>query len=234
MKSMNDPFEPTPEGFHRRIEQKLNELQRAHAPVPRPHRLATVLALCVVLLCGTALALRPFGVLDFLTARFENSVSISGEAVVIPTAQSCDSQLLAAQVQDACWDGVTLSVSVSVRPLKEYALCMETEIGADGETYNRIWRNGESQLLEDWLAGREAMMLFLPEMTLNGVRVSTDWDWVSDEQGETLLLQVPADDMVHETELSIPLRSVLLSTGAQEQATLYATLPAMTKEEYKP
>ena len=49
MKLIYDPFEPTPESFHRRVAQKLNELQRTHTPVPRAYRRITVLAACLVL-----------------------------------------------------------------------------------------------------------------------------------------------------------------------------------------
>lgn len=232
MKLIYDPFEPTPEGFHRRVAQKLNEVQRTHTPVPRAYRRITVLAACLVLLCGTALALTHFGVLDFLTTRYVGSAEIDAEAVVTPTVQSCDSTLLTAAVQDAYWDGETLSVSVNVKPINDgYAFYMETDVGTDGEHFDQIWWNGTVQPLDDWLAGRQAIMLYIPEMTIDGVSAASAWDWVPDAQSETLLIQANAADMTHETELSIQLHSIIAGTGMAEQATLSVTLPAMAKEE---
>ena len=73
MKRLLDPFEPTPDDFHRCIERKLNELQRAHTPVFRSRRWVIGFATCLVLLCSTALAFHQFGVLDFLATRIEGA-----------------------------------------------------------------------------------------------------------------------------------------------------------------
>jgi len=215
--SITDPFEPTPEGFHRRVEQKLNELQRAHAPVRRAYRRIAVFAFCLVMVCGTALALRQFGVLDFLTTRIAYAPEVAEKNVVSPISQRCDSNLLAAEVQDAYWDGETLSVSVHVKPADDsYAFYMETDVGTDGERFDHIWWNGEILPLAEWLNGRQAIMLYLPKMTIDGLPAANSWDWVANEQGKTLLVQTEADDMTRETTLTIRLRSVIADTDTAE------------------
>ena len=232
MKRLNDPFEPTPEDFHRRIEHKLNELQRAHAPAPRPRRWVIVLAACLILFSGTALALRQFGVLDFLTTRIEGGGDIAADNIVAPIAQSCDSELLTVEVRDAYWDGETLSIAVSVKSTNDHcAFYMETDVGTDGEHFDHIWWNGNILPLDEWLAGRQAIMLYLPDMTIGDTSVSNSWDWAADEQGQTLLIQAEATDMTHQTELTVLLHSVVVGTDTAEEATLHATLPAMTREE---
>ena len=236
MKRLLDPFEPTPDDFHRCIERKLNELQRAHTPVFRSRRWVIGLAACLVLLCSTALALHQFGVLDFLATRIEGGVDIAEENIVLPITQTCDSTLLTAAVQDAYWNGGILSVSVHVKPVNsDYAFYMETDTGTDGEHFDHIWWNGKNLPLDEWLAGRQAIMLYLPEMTINGKPACcSSWDWIAGEQGKTLLIQAETKDMTHETELSIQLQSIIVGTDTMEQATLTVTLPAMTGEEEQP
>ena len=236
MKRLKDPFEPTPEGFHRRVERKLHALQHAHAPVSHSRRWVIVLGICLVLLCGTALALHQFGVLEFLTTRIAGGAEIAEENIVTPITQSCDSQLLAASVQDAYWDGAKLSVSVNVNPINDaYAFYMETDVGTDGEQFDHIWWNGDILPLDEWLAGRQAIMLYLPVMSIHGEPAySASWDWVENEQGKTLLVQADAEDMTHETALIIRLHSIIVGTDAAENAMLTVTLPAMTREGNKP
>ena len=236
MKRLNDPFEPTPDGFHRCVERKLHELQHAHIPVSHSRRWVIVFGICLVLLCGTALALRQLGVLDFLTTRIAGGAEIAEENIVTPITQSCDSQLLAASVQDAYWDGVKLSVSVNVNPINDaYAFYMETDVGMDGEHFDHIWWNGDILPLDEWLAGRQAIMLYLPGMSIGGEPAyGSSWDWVANEQGETLLIQAETGDMTHETELIIRLHSVIVGNDTAEQAMLTVTLPAMTGEGNKP
>lgn len=233
MKPLKDPFEPTPDGFRLRVEQRLYELQHAPRAPHRVRRRVAVLAACVVLLCGAALALERVGVLHFLNTRIWSGDKALEENVAQPTAQSCDSELLDVTVRDAYWDGKELSLSVHVRPKGEYAFYMETDVGTDGESFDKIWWKGEILPLEEWLAGRQAIRMELPHMRLNGEPVSSAWDWVQEEQGETLLLQGDAGDMTQGGELTITLKSQVVGTDVREQATLTATLPPMKKEEGK-
>ena len=234
MRQMIDPFEPTPIEFHERFEQKLYALEHEAPPARQWIRKVVVLAVCIVLLGSTALALEQIGVFEFLTKRIYGGADITQENVVMPLSQACDSKLLQTELRDAYWDGEKLSVSLYVYPAEGYALYIETDVGADGENFDHIWWNGEIIPLNEWLAGRQALMLYLPEMRINGMTARASWDWVQDEQGETLLLQVKAAGLEHGTELMILLNSKILDTGMVEYATLTATLPAMEHKEDTP
>ena len=74
IKHWQDPYEPTPEGFHLRVENTLRSLQKKeNAAVPRiPVRRAVVLAALLLTLAGAAYAGSRLGVLDFLTTRIWN------------------------------------------------------------------------------------------------------------------------------------------------------------------
>lgn len=225
----HDPFEQTPAAFHERIEDKLAELRRAGAPARRPRRWGVALAVCLVLLCGTSLAAGRLGVYDFLTQRVYMGKPVNASAIAQPTAQHCDSALIDAVVQDAYWDGETLSLTVSLQPMGDYALYTETDRGCDGEHFDLIWWKGEILDYQTWRAGREAIMLRLPELTIDGEQVACSWDWVQDGQGEVMLLAGHADDLTGGAKLCVRLSCVLEASHTTETAALTATLPPMTK-----
>lgn len=230
---MNDPFEPTPVGFHNRMEQKLNELQREKAPA-RSYRWVAVLAVCMVLLCGTALALNHFGVLYFLTDRVYMPDPVDESAVAAPISQSCDSERFTVKLQDAYWDGEELSLTVSVQPKGDWAFHMETEVGADGESFDRIWVGvAGGQPFEEWKNGREGLLLKLPELKLGDEAINWSWDWVLDGNGRTIMVTGHADDLTQGADLTLTLESVLETSGETETATLTAQLPPMKKGEPK-
>lgn len=224
-----DPFEPTPAAFHERVEKKLVELHCAERQARRPRRWGFALAAWLVLACGTALAAGRLGVFYFLTERVYMGGSVSASAIVEPTTQLCDSRLIDAVVQDAYWDGEILSLSVRLQPRGDYALYTETDRGCDGEHFDRIWWKGEILDYETWRAGREAIMLRLPELTIGGVQATCGWDWVQDEQGEIMLLTGHADDLTGGAALRVTLQCVLEASNITETAVLTATLPPMTK-----
>lgn len=226
---LRDPFEPTPAVFHERVERRLAELHCAAKPARRPRRWGVVLAVFLALACGTALATGRLGVYDFLTERVYMGKPVQASAIVQPTAQHCDSRLIDAVVQDAYWDGETLSLTVSLQPRGDYALYTETDRGCDGEHFDLIWWKGEILNYETWRAGREAIMLRLPELMIDGEQVACSWDWVQDGQGEVMLLAGYADDMTGSAELSVTLNCVLEASHTTETAVLTATLPPMTK-----
>ena len=234
MNRMLDPYEPTPEGFHRGVERKLNELRRANGPARRSHRWVAALAACVVLLCGTAFAVERMGVLYFLTERVYRGDPVDAAVIVQPVSQSCDSALLNVVVRDAYWDGETLSLTVSIQPKGDYAFYTETDRGCDGESFDKIWWNGEILPYEEWLAGRQPLMLRPPyKMKINGKGVRQSWDWVQSGQGVEMLLEGEADDLTQGAELTFTLESVLEGTDTTEQATLTVQLPPMKKGEPK-
>lgn len=233
MNQLHDPFEATPPAFHNRVEQKLTELQRVNAPVKPSRRWVAVLAACLVLAFGTALALDHFGVLYFLTERIWMGDPVDENAVVAPTAQSCDSTLLNASIRDAYWDGDTLSLTMNVSAKGDYAFYTETDRGCDGENFDQIWWNGDILPFEKWKNGREGLMLLLPRLKLDGRDITASWDWVQDEQGEAMLIEGTTSDLTNGAELTLTLNCVRETTGETDKATLRFTLPPMTKGEPK-
>ena len=228
---MQDPFEPTPIPFHNRVEQKLSELQRKEKPAVRSYRWVVVGAVTLALLCGTALALEHLGVLHCPPARSSPGAPVGAAALLQPTQQQCDSELLDATVQDAYWDGETLSISLHVAPKGDYAFYTETDRGRDGENFDLIWWNGSILPFEEWKAGREALLLKLPKF-LNGTKdITSSWDWVQNEQSETMLLQGHCDDLTQGATLAIEMECLLEDRGETELSTLTFTLPPMKKGE---
>ena len=224
---MRDPFEPTPTAFHDRVEQRLCELRRDdEKPAVRPRRWAVIVA-AAVLLCGAALALERLGVLYFLTERISEPVDAA--AMAQPTRQHCDSRLLDAFVQDAYWDGETLSIALHVQPKGAYAFYTETDRGQDGEHFDLIWWNGEVLPFEEWKDGRAGLLLELPRLLLDDQDITTAWDWVQNEQGEAFLIQGSCGDMTQGATLVIELNCLPENSSVSEPSTLTFTLPPMTK-----
>lgn len=232
MNRLHDPYEPTPLAFHNCVEQKLNELRRVNAPVGTARRVA-IIAICLVLALGTALALDRFGVLYFMTERVWMDKPVDEDAVIVPISQSCDGALLNASINDAYWDGETLSLTMRVEAKGDYAFYTETDRGCDGESFDKIWWNGDILPFEEWKNGREGLMLLLPRLMLDGRDISAGWDWVRDEQGEVMLIEGAAGDMTNGAELTLTLDCVRESTEDTERATLKFKLPPMRKGEPK-
>lgn len=230
---MQDPFEPTPLSFHDSLERKLYELQHSQRIV-RPYRRVAILAVIMGLVCGTALALEHFGVLHFLTERIWEGAPVDAAAIVQPTQQQCNSKLLYAAVQDAYWDGETLSIAVHIQPKEaDTAFYTETDVGTDGESFDKIWWKGEILPFSQWRNGRKTIELQLPSVTADVPCRLQGWDWVQREQGETMLIELSAKDMSQGATLTVLLRSRVLDTDETEEALLTAILPAMTKGERK-
>ncbi len=230
MKLMNDPFEPTPAGFHCRVQQTLHHLETK----PRPIRWVAVLAACLVMLCGTAFALERLGVLYFLTERIWQGSPVDASAVVQPSHQQYDGQWLAAAVQDAYWDGEALSLTVHVQPQGEAAFYTETDRGQDGEHFDLIWWEGQVLPYAEWKAGRPSLMLRLPRLMAGDEDITASWDWVQHQQGETLLITGTCDDLSQGATLTLLLDCVQEDTGATEHSVLTFTLPPMTKGDINP
>ena len=230
MNRLNDPYEQTPEDFHLRVEQTLYKLRQTEPPKRYARRLGFAAAITVVLLIGTALALESLGVLHFFTQRYEQPIDAG--TIVRPTAQSCDSKLLDATLRDAYWDGETLSISLNVHPKDaNAAFYTETDVGTDGEHFDMIWWKGVMQPFDEWRGGRKTIELMLPYVKANVPAELRSWDWVQEEQGETLLINLETESMANGATLTVTLKSRVLDTDETETATLTATLPAMTKGE---
>ncbi len=224
-----DPYEATPAGFHLRVERTLNGLgqERRHSRIGL--RRAAVVAACLVLLGGTALALDHLGVLYFLTQRVWMGSPVDSSAVAQPTQQTCDSKLLSASVRDAYWDGETLSLSLVLEPKGDYAFYTETDRGQDGEHFDLIWWQGEILPFEEWKAGRPEMMLSLPRLMKGDEDITASWDWVQDGKGETMLVEGRCEAL--EAGGTFTLMLPCTAEGSQEHATLTFALPPMKKGE---
>ena len=196
---------------------------------PARHRLSASLALglALVLTACAALAASWQGVSYFLENRTTQPQILREEAVVQPLAQRCDSRLLLAEAVDACVSDGVFSMTLHVRAASDaQVLCVETDIGCDGERFDMIWRDGEVLPLEAWRAGREVLQLGMP----TGSMPFDSFDWVQDQEGETLLVQCRRPDealLQNGGDVVLRLITTNLQTGEPEHAALTVTLPAM-------
>ncbi len=195
---LDDAFAPTPQAFHAQLERKLYQVTREQAKQAprRGWRLGAALALLAALLCGTALALSRMGVLDFLLGRVADGPARETleQGVALPAAQSCESGMLVLSVRDVYLDEERLAVCVHIAPKDEnaYRLLSDTDIGADGESFDRIWWNGKIMTFEEWLPQDKEMLVLSPKrMEIGGQRLPMSCDWVPEEQGETFLFEAP-------------------------------------------
>ena len=207
--------------------QVLHLAQSAARPAMRRLSASLALGLALVLTACAALAAGWHGVSYFLENRTAQMQTIREEAVVQPLAQRCDSRLLLAEAVDACLNDGVFSMTLHVRAASgAQVLCVETDIGRDGERFDMIWWDGEVLPLESWRAGREVLQLDLP----TGSMPFDSFDWVQDQEGETLLVQCrrPDEALLHNGgDVVLPLTTTNLQTGETEHATLTVTLPAM-------
>ena len=145
IKHGKDPYEPTPEGFHIRVENTLRSLQKKeNAAVPRiPVRRAVVLAALLLTLAGAAYAGSRLGVLDFLTTRIWNGPAEEDvqPGITQDFRAESESAVLHLDARDLYQneDKFSLCVHISPKEPERYRLLYETDIGADGEHFDRIW-----------------------------------------------------------------------------------------------
>ncbi len=148
----------------------------------------------IVILGGTALALSRMGVLHFLTERVADGPDRADveEGVMTPVSQSCESKSLFMSAREAYMDGESLAVCVHIEPVDwdGFRLLSETDIGTDGETFDRIWWNGEILTFDEWLPeGKEMLVLSPRRMEVGGERMGMSVDWLPEEQGEMFLFE---------------------------------------------
>lgn len=211
---------------------------KGEKPMKKKMSLSLALAAALVMLAGIAVAANWQGVSYFLTERLLVPETVVETSVVQPLSQSCDSDWLSAEVVDAYWTDYAFSLTLHVQPKDaSKALCMDTDIGADGETFDKIWWKGEILDLEQWRAGREVLRIGAPGLNLGGG--SHDWtgsscDWIHEEDDSlTVLLEIrDADEnlLTAGGEHTISLYCDNMQTGEIEQSQVKFTLPAMTKE----
>ena len=197
---LDNAFEPTPDRFHRRFESMLASLQAQPAPKPRRIRMRTAVAvaLIAVLLCVTAFALERLGILYFLTERVAGGMSAEqAEAGVAPIAwQQCESERLSVTVRDIYMDGARLAVCAHIEPREPdaYRLLSETDIGTDGEHFDRIWWQGEVLSFGEWLPeGKEMLVVSGAVLQIGDTRLPVSVDWLPQDQGETFSFEARLD-----------------------------------------
>lgn len=197
---LDNAFEPTPDRFHRRFESMLASLQAQPAPKPRRIRMRTAVAvaLIAVLLCVTAFALERLGILYFLTKRVAGGMSAEqAEAGVAPIAwQRCESERLSVTVRDIYMDGARLAVCAHIEPREPdaYRLLSETDIGTDGEHFDRIWWQGEVLSFGEWLPeGKEMLVVSGAVLQIGDTRLPVSVDWLPQDQGETFSFEARLD-----------------------------------------
>lgn len=243
---LDEAFEPTPEAFHQSFQKTVTELATEQPKrMRRGLRLALAAALCIVLLCGAALALNRLGVVYFLTERVYNGP----EAAHVETGtlqalfQSCDSTLVQADVRDLWMQGERLAICFHLSPKEpeRYCLLSETDIGTDGEHFDRIWWKGETYAFDQWLPEGKQMLVISPQyMEIGGQRLPVSTDWLPEEQGETFLMEADLSriDGWNEGEtltVQAVLNASVHDSDVQETVVLSATVQRMeTAKEEQP
>lgn len=197
---LDNAFEPTPDRFHRRFESMLASLQAQPAPKPRRLRMRTavVVALIALLLGATAFALERLGILYFLTERVAGGMSTEqAEAGIAPVAgQQCESERLSVAVRDIYMDGEKLAVCAHIEPREPdaYRLLSETDIGTDGEHFDRICWQGKVLSFDEWLPeGKEMLVVSDAVLQIGDTRLPVSLDWVPQDQGETFSFEARLD-----------------------------------------
>lgn len=244
LEQLDEAFEPTPKAFHQSFQKKVTELATERPrSMRRGLRLALAAALCIVLLCGAALALNRLGVVYFLTERVYNGP----EAAQVETgalqalSQSCDSALVQADVRDLWMQGDRLAICFHLSPKEpeRYRLLSETDIGTDGEHFDRIWWQGETYTFDQWLPEGKQMLVISPQyMEIGGQQLPISTDWLPEEEGETFLMETDLSRIdgwnADETfTVQAVLKVRVYGSDVQETVVLSATVQGaeMGKEE---
>ena len=231
---LDNAFEPTPDRFHRRFDCMLAALRAQPAPKPRRLRMRTavVVALIALLLGATAFALERLGILYFLTERVAGGMSTEqAEAGVAPVAwQQCESGRLSVAVRDIYMDSERLAVCAHIEPREPdaFRLLSETDIGTDGEHFDRIWWQGKVLSFDEWLPeGKEMLVVSGAVLQIGDTRLPVSVDWVPQDQGETfsfeaelaLLGEAPFRENDGMMEATLLIQSHLYG-GENEQSTV--------------
>lgn len=200
-------------------------------PVKKKLTFSMALVLVLMLLAGTAFAaVAARGVTWFLTERISQPVEIDPTLLLSDLTQGCTSKWLNAAVQDAYWDGATLSVSIYVTPKnKSTPFAMLYDIGLDGESFDTIWLtdaagNSNTMPVETWRNGKTGILLCDPEVTLS-ICGSKDTTWrsldyvhIPEENAVVLMLQIPVNSLSAGGQAVIRLNSVRSYPGDPENA----------------
>ena len=242
LEQLDEAFEPTPEAFHQSFQKTVTELaQERPMGMRRGLRLVLAAALCIVLLCGAALALNRLGVVYFLTERVYNGPeSAQVETGTLQAqSQSCDSTLVQADVRDLWMQGDRLAICFHLSPKEpeRYRLLSETDIGTDGEHFDRIWWNGETFTFDQWLPQGKQMLVISPQyMEIGGQRLPVSTDWLPEDQGETFLMEtdlsrIPEWNKDEVLTVQAVLKASVYGSDVQETVVLSATVQGTKSEK---
>lgn len=244
LEQLDEAFEPTPKVFHQSFQKTVTDLgMERPRSMHRGLRLALAATLCIVLLCGAALALNRLGVVYFLTERVYNGPEIAAVETdtVQPVNQHCESTLVQADVRDLWMQGDILAICFHLAPKEpeRYRLLSETDIGTDGENFDRIWWNGETFTFDEWLPEGKQMLVISPQyMEIDGQRLPVSTDWLPEEQGETFLMETDLSQIAEWNKagtltVQAVLKASVYDSNVQETVVVSATVQRMEfgKEE---
>ena len=95
---------------------------------------------------------------------------------------------LSVTVRDIYMDGARLAVCAHIEPREPdaFRLLSETDIGTDGEHFDRIWWQGKVLSFDEWLReGKEMLVVSGAVLQIGDTRLPVSVDWVPQDQGET-------------------------------------------------
>ena len=215
--------------FHRVV----NASKGDSPPVKRKLTLSMAIVLILALLTGTAAvaAAAYQGVTWFLTERspYYPLTKVDSNLLMTALTQASTSEWLDVSVQDAYWDGSTLSISLRATTRDASTpFALLYDIGMDGESFDTIWMpdaelNANRMPVEEWLAGRTAILLQDPDISFrSGSDAARSWHCAIDyihvleENAVIMMLQIPVNDLSEGASATISLNSVKLHPGDPE------------------
>lgn len=235
LEQLDEAFEPTPKVFHQSFQKTVTEMTMERPrSIRRGLRLALAAVLCIVLLCGAALALNRLGVGYFLTERVYNGPESAAveRNTLQPLSQHCESTLVQADVRDLWMQGERLAICFHLTPKEpeRYRLLSETDIGTDGEHFDRIWWNGETYTFDQWLPEGKQMLVISPQyVEIGGQWLPVSTDWLPEEQGETFLMETDLSQIAEWNKdgmltVQAVLKASIYDSDVQEMVVLSATV----------
>lgn len=153
MKKLNDPFAPTPEGFHLRVEQTLNGLEEKEM-TKRKFTMSMAVALAVVMITATAFA---------ASAYFGGTIDWNGKLTPYTEGEYLELSSLATPAPTKIHETNTLDEVLQNIPAGEY-----WEFRTENESHGRF---GNNDLKIDSAEDMQQILtsLNLPVPTLNNV-----------------------------------------------------------------
>ncbi len=244
---LDGAYEKTPAGFSLRLAHSLKNMAGTKPEKKRTHRLV-IMAVCLALLCGGALAAGSLGVLDFLTGTtMPVDRAALEDSVQKPLSQSYDGKQIAVSVRDFVWNNMRLSIVLHAEPGKpdQFHLLSQSDFGVDGMNMDNIWWGDEITTLKEWLPkGKQALVVDLSRLNVGGVDILPTRYQVPEEDGETFFLSVDLIDVTPEQyekmldengdmQVTVPVSCWVYGSLTKEESTLTITAAAPSKQEWR-